>query len=796
MKKSLFLFLTVFILLISLFPQSQADGKLTVPELKIVNGNLNSAKGNDIYLMNDPIFDKLGGQIWSTQTQYNLYSTDQTSRNLVSSNVQPNVRKSLTDQYLQFSNRSNEPMKLSYSASYYNLNNVNTSVDSLIDVPISPSTTYNVKLNLTQNMLYGIGFHLVSSGTSVSITFTVVSPSGVSSSTTRSYATLIDEFLTFVGPENGSHILQIRSGSSLIFSSFAVYTNLKITDTQGGFLESLTGTKTTIKTFRLLPSNSSKANSLYEVKLGGTTFVNQELEVYARSVNLMGNIRMRVFVGHQYVFGASLPRTETTSNDQPVYVSIVITPPNEKDPFIASEKAKLGLPKGFDVQYSFWGSFLEIPQIVPNLDTTVQPFGTPVGNLFRFSTTSQVVLGLNGTDRVYIDVIDLSGKTPQFTLSYISNDVLNSRTDKPIVLPAGNYLLRVYDNKMDGSSSFRFSVFGLSTVFQGSSVTVSTKYQQIKYIFLPTNFATKDRFNVTYLDHLNMSVSYTFDLYSLDGSRRIAHSATYDQYANKNNPNFVQNNSTEFGSTSLTSSFNLRGNLIRIQETGNTKWNSTQITPTVTKTNDPAASSSISLRRYNYFAKQTTDLKTYKEMDLTNGLSEFLNKTKTTIFYLFNLKTSDSGYYLKIKIQNMSSTLNLLVSGSQSWFSGITGTMVVENNFTYYETVLEFNTAMLSNIAVSLQINLGVGGNTKNGTLSVELVPISYQSLGAFLVNPLKINDISLYSKVSQNTNTVPASGSGIDSNLLLYGGIGLGVVSLGAVIAILYKKGLLKRTP
>ncbi len=649
--------------------------------------------------------------------------------------------------------------------------------------------------NLTGGVPYGLSMKVSGDAPTELIRITVVDPRGQSSSETLVLSTSLLDIRTVLPEQSGVYaiILEPLTGN-VIVEQLDIITGITPIPFSGGYTETINGTASTLKVYSY---NSSGDMSWLDI--GSLTYIPGELQNYARPADLLGEIRVRALSPSLGFFGNIIGTTLSFISQTDTFISVEILPPNEADPFIKAEKNRLGLPDGFHAEYSFWVEEQPIPTL-PTDETAIDYPTSGSNNLYKFSSTTSFVPSLNATaNTVEATFLHLS-TMESFTIS--EGNIIETHPTSLEILPAGDYLVQISDSS-NGPNAFDMDILAPTDLPADGSATLTFDLFSGQLLRLQNNKLLFELFNVTYLDHLNLSVNFRLSLFNSMGNRVETFNKVFEQYASRTDPLFASNNNTVFGPAfNQDMKFHSVGtNWLLITYVGNTVWNSSISLPTPLSTDNDSFQASIKVERTDYWEiKESNDPLSYHISGILNaGFSDPLNASVSEIVYRMTYPLIDGGNYLAIQTENHSFS-GYILGAMDDVIVQITPTATTVNGTTFYS--FDFFTPGISGISYGfvLVFNYTANPQTDNGILQINIEQAEVNSIDvAFpFVTPIDFNDLKVSNpeisiETSISTTQNPAGGDqnqGLNTtDLLLYGGIALAVVALGGVIFYVVKK-------
>ncbi|MFV2014761.1 MAG: hypothetical protein ACC656_04995, partial [Candidatus Heimdallarchaeota archaeon] len=426
--------------------------------------------------------------------------------------------------------------------------------------------------------------------------------------------------------------------------------------------------------------------------------------------DLLGSADIRVHTPLN-PFGVSVINTAQTDlfNGQTV-ISTTVLPPDDDSISVQAEKERIGLDEGYDMELGFWFQFTPIQELPIGEDMVLMD-GSP-DFFYYLSIDEDMIIGFN--DSITAESFGPVWSTAMFTntqsgevieLDARANDIMNFDHVRIDMLPAGNYTVQI--SSLENTMT-QFRLFGYQDLDTLEDVTVTQNLGDNSFFRVPTDSLIFDAYNLTYIDAINMSASFTVSTYDSTGNQILDTQYTFNYYGNNVSKN-LDNNDT------LSGGLNIRGGYIQVRNTGNTVWNSTFGLPTELKSDDMLITSKLRIElvdNFDILAVQNPDTEYF--IDPLPTTSE-LNGSKNDIEGYFTFTSEVGGNRLILHATNMTISAQLFADGGNEWLdvSSIPTTIdgIVHNILT-----LEFATAEVRDFIVFVDFNpIGV-----NGTFIVE----------------------------------------------------------------------------
>lgn len=766
-------------------PQIVTQGReLNVPEKMVITGTLSPQFTNDIFVDLPSEFASMT-DFWSTNGPFSTRYFEGKREYQISSNYPANDIFSYYNAggILGYENETSDDMEIAYRSEYYDLSNSLSENTTIENIPLVNNQDYMFRIQMKAGNPYTIAYKLITSSTNVQMKFTITDPEGESYTQTRSSRPRVSDFLVMYPILNGTYTVRITpTTENVILDTMEILTGLTISEIGKGYTEVFTGTSTTLKLFRV----QNNVSSVERTRLYETTYINNPIDSYDRPGDLLGDIEIRYFNRYEGIFGSTAGSETYQMGSDELLVAVIGFPPDETDPYVVGEKQRLGIPSGFDIEYSFWVENTPLRELPVGVDFPLSSIDDE--RYFLYTTDTSTAIGLNMTYSGSADFTDVeTGLSRSATSTF--NDVLNDITsDYLFILEPGTYVVYVSSGTYGGDSEARIYASPIADLNMNSTITQSFDLMMPVFFRLPSSVPTRDFLNMTYVDRLNMSISFkivTYNLYNNIGGYGVY---DFDQYANSTNLNYAVNNNSEYGIPYTYSGFGLNYSYVGFIVESNILWNSTQGVPTVLETDNFDVKSRVQIQRYDYFLNQKDEDPDfdYQLEELTGEYSKDLNSSKSDILTVLYFSLDYGVYTFTVDSQNLSSSIRLHTGIEERWD---TGSEITANISGIMHYIHRFTIASTEPTLFALSIIPYILGNA-NGTLSVTMsssVPHTFPDLQIGSLEP-KVFEESVNTDIdivtttdttepetsSNNDLTVPLLIGG--GSIILLGGVGGGI--------------------
>ncbi len=752
--------------------------ELDVPQKKYIAGELQAQGNNDVFVDIPNEFAPLT-TFKSTETPYDVSIYEGRSNSLMAIDIPPRSEYKLNarDGITKFANRTNSELVIDYKTEYYDLSENVKNGNTLQNVALLEDEQYLFRINMSANTIYTIAYRLVMSTSSTTMRFTITDPEGSLWSTIRYPEARISDFVVLYPQINGTYTIMVEAPTGdVVIETMEILSGLKVQDIGRGYTEKITGTSPTLKLFRLRNNVSSVEIS----RLVRTVYTNMPVGDYNNPGDLLGEIELRFFNSFTGMFGSRLPYVSYQVEDNDLYVAVIATPPDETNPYVVGEKERLGIPEGFDIEYSFWVENIPLEDLPTGVDFALSQ--DQFQNYYSITLDTPAAVGFNMTYNGGLLRFQ-NVETKEFQSITTSTDFLNLGSSNILVLEAGTYIVYVTDYFLNSLSAARVTMVPIEDLEQGASTTKTMGFMEPVVFRMPRDKSLGDVLNITYLDHQNMSVDIKYTVYSTDGQARVQGLIGVEQYANSTDLNYVTNNKTSPTYSSDFGSFNVEFIYIRFMIVGNTIWNSTMDVPTPLYTDDPYKKSTFEFERFDYFADKSAKNPDYdfRIIGFTGDYSQDLNSSKDFAMTVLTMNLDYGLYTFTIDSVNVSYDAKMWTDMDIGWSIETVRTVVVDNITHYVQT---FTIASSEPTSMLLSIWYILSDNV-NGSVTVSMVESDPYTFSELQIGSIEVKSPSDSVNSAIEVEDSPSNQSDDLTTPLL---IGVGsIVTLGAVGGIIY---------
>ncbi len=752
--------------------------ELDVPQKKYIAGELQAQGTNDVFVDIPNEFTPLTN-FKSTKTPFDVSTYDGKSNSLMAIDVQPrseyrlNARNGIT----KFANKTSTELVIDYKTEYYDLSDNAKNGNTLQNVALMEDEQYLFRTNMSANTIYTIVYKLVMSTSSSTMRFTITDPEGMQWSTHRYPEARISDFLVLYPKVNGTYTIMVEVlYGNVVIEAMEILSGMNVQDISKGYTEKITGTAPTLKLFRL----NNTVSSIEMSRLVRTVYMNMPVGDYNNPADLLGEIELRFFNSFTGVFGSWLPYQTYQVEDDELYVAVIATPPDETNPYVVGEKERLGIPEGYDIEYSFWVENIPLDELPIGVDFALSQ--DQFQNYYTITLDTPTAVGFNMTYNGG-QLRFQNTETKVFQTITTSTDFLNLDSADILILEAGTYIVYITDYILNSFSAARVTMAPIEDIEQGASTTKTMGFMEPVVFRLPRSTGAGDVLNITYLDHQNMSVDIKYTVYSTDGQARVLGQLGVEQYANSTDLNYVTNNRTSTTYSNDFGSFNVDFVYISFRIVSNTIWNSTMDIPTPLYTDNPYRKSTFEFERFDYFADKSAKNPDYdfRIASFTGDYSQDLNSSKDFAMTALTMNLDYGLYTFTINSENVSFDAKMWADMNIFWSIETMKTVVVDNITHYVQT---FTIASSEPTDMQLSIRYILTDNV-NGSVTVSMTESDPYTFSELQIGSMGIKSPSDSVNSAIEVADAP-SNQGDDLTTPLLIGVG-SIVSLGAVGGIIY---------
>ncbi|MHA2030137.1 MAG: hypothetical protein ACW99A_07415 [Candidatus Kariarchaeaceae archaeon] len=737
--------------------QQVAGNQLRLPQQNVHNDTLFGGPGNDILIESRPEYGILDHDflVESGSTDH-VYTNDENRVQFSSGPSTSPFEIFNHEGFNHFVNNSADELAMNFETSFFDF--------LFLDGEDVNNTNLVENVLLFDEEFYGFTFHVTEEQVMEPLVIAsaaqtpfnpfamdlhILAPSGQIQTSRANFPPSIDTLFPIVPFESGPHtvFLEPRSGD-VVLEHFAILNNFPVESIENGCVKTYQGTRADVEFIRpdlsgidprllttdefigtnsVLPftfdTNAQPTGIPYDPTLRdypGTLDVNG----YSRQDPIVQDTDQPWELGGAATirvhrpdapFGLTIPQSDLHMGD--TIISTTLIPPNDSNPSVKRAKEDLGLSEGYDIEVGIWFEFDLLDTLPVGKDFLLRSDSTDFN--YQLEVESDKIIAFNdsktgdsGTIFTYATFTNIDTEET-LTVNAQNNNILNYEDIRLDILPAGNYTVRITG---DQNSFARCSLLDFEPF--GTTQTVDQHIGDHSFFSLPTSGFVFDGFNVTYLDELNRSASFSIFIYDSSGNYVNDHTFDFDNYANETDLlHQININDTVAGGV------NFKGGFIQIFHTGNDVWNSSMAIPTKLASDLLDISSRLRIERIDYldlFRKANPDQE-YFEANLDSAGRD-LNTTKTEIMGYLNYRSDVGGNRIVFTSMNMSLGAQLLVDGGGlPWITQGSSLSVVDG-ISFYTVILEFATTVPVDFIIILDFD---PSGSLNGTLSVEKTEVT-----------------------------------------------------------------------
>ena len=812
-SRSLFLLALLLLSLMATGSQQPvvSQDQVILPKYVTQTQTYTAGSGNDLYFRGTSYLDVFDDYILSSTTKAKVNEYKELVYSGNQATISPNSPFTLDHNRIsQLHNDSNTPMTVTFENYYYDLfGNINVSElgnDFMFDgvIPLYSGVQYGfaVTANGTDPLALSITLSSAASPT-VDFTFWAVSPDFENPGTfSRTITVGVETLIPLLFPQSGTYIIVFKPDASALLSSLKIYKDIPVYDFTDGIAETLRGTSSMIKFFKISPENATLLFRFFlEAKaydyILDTSQYNQQ-----PNVNYLGNLVISYYnfpanglstmfpFGLDIIWATAFGSLLFAGPNFPLYISVIAEPPNDNDPSVRVIKQDIGLPPGYEFQYSLWADSKPIPSLPLDTSFLATPqFTSTTINTYLYSITQDTILSLNSTSNTHADIYSLE-TLDYYTLSSTSHDSLHSSTDDLFILPAGDYLVMLHKNSYVYFTELSFTTLDPPDLSEGQLANSTLDFESVLkrplFIKLPTERFTQDQFIFEYLDRANRSVELVVSVYDSTGNYLSSSLNQFEFIGNDVDPEWSVDNSTVI----IPSELNVKGQFLRIYQSTNALYNTSTSNPKtepLLDQNDPDLVSNFRITRQDYiaFLNATAPTLEYFALPLENTTIPELNQTLTISAAFFVFNPEPGAYRITGLATNFTiSTVSFWVDSIYAWFPSVTINSVTINGTTYDSFEIEL--AIDTPDQYGLIVGFNPPASVNNGTFSLTI-----EELPIYNFPSLEFTEIPTtpYSTPSAKQPSEGGVFNWVKSNPLLSGGLALFLIALVAGGAVFYVK-------
>ncbi len=789
--------------------QGQQD-RVILPRFVTQEQTFPADSGNGLFFKPPTYFDVFNGCVQISTTKATLDEYKGRSVLTGQATILPHMPFKLNTGHIsQLQNESNTPMSVSFNNYYYDLfGNINVSdvgVDFTPDgvIPLYDTARYGfaIIVNETEPLALSLKISEAISPT-IDFDFWALSDNFENSATfSRTVTVGVESFIPLLFPRSGKYIIIFTPDEFSLLSSLRIYRDIPTYDFTTGIAETIAGTESMIKFYKVSAGNTPKAfrffleRKAYDHVLD-TSQYNRQIDVnYLGMLDITYYSLIKPGVSSMFPFGLDLALASAAGNlvyadsDNPVYIAIVSEPPNDNDPSVRIIKQDLNLSNGYKFQYSLWAESQPVPPLPLGTSfVVIPPFPSASTNLYTYSITEDKVISINSSSAVHADFYRLKD-LKYYKLDPSIHDVLNDAYASLLILPPGDYIVILHEGDYLYLTDFPITTLDSPDLTRDLTANTTHEFEsrlkQPLILRLPVDQIHGERVTIDYLDQANWSVGIDISWYDLQGDVFFTTRSSYEFIGNDVDPEWSVLKSSLF-----TLDYNVEEFFLRINQFSNVFFNTSVTNPKGVPVLDQNNSSLVShfrITRQNrdaYLNATESDTEIFS-LPLTNISIPFLNQTKGVSTALFTLRGEQKAYRIIGLATNFSIyKVRYVTNLASSSFSPHIDRVTIDGT-TYEKFELEIAVDEPGQYGLIVEFRPFLSPNNGTFSLDVEELPIHG-------FPPLALTEIPLVPYPPPSSYTKQSEEQGIlewiKANTLLSGGVALALLTLiGGTI--LYKK-------
>lgn len=749
-------FLTILCLVLLAFQTSSQQttaNQLNLPQRNFVGFNIQADEGNDIIIASNPTYGVLDEEFLLTSgTPSHFITEDEDRFDLFSSPSSSPFSLSNHEGLNHFVNDSSDDLEFAFQAEFFDLlmlNNKDLNNTNLIeDILLFDDEIYGLMFNVLDDMVMEplvISTSVHSDVDPVRLGLHIIDPFGAIHDVNMHLPPGEDRLFPFTPFVSGDFGLFLEpQNGDVIMDHLAILDGFPVQDIENGCIKTYRGTRADVDFFRPLirndPTTQTATNtgttefstdtfgnpppgdSFFDIRIDG--FVHQDPIIQDLNIpnDLLGSAEILVHTP-EFPFGQPLP--ESVFTNDPVFISTRVFPPDDANPSVKSEKERLGIDEGYNIELGFWFEIHSIPELPIGEDVLLNNGDTE--DWYTFTLSEDMIIGLNdsstnefsGSVRTFAAFTDTQTGDTTF-INARENDLLHFGDIALAMLPAGNYTVEI---AAPSDSFAHFSLFPFDPLNPSASTSVTQDIGDSTFFYLPSNSNFLDSFFFNATDLVNMTSFFDVFVYDSTGTRVNTDSYTFDNYGNLVNATFV--NSVP---VTHTGGINTHGGYLQIRHTGNTLWNTSLISPTELES-DIDVSSTLSIQRL----EEVEELRfndpdgDYAECNYNSFSESALNGSKTQIIRYCDYESSPGGNRLLLTGINMSMNVQVFIDGANQWFD-VDSTNITIDGVSEYTIIIEFATLESQHYIVIIEFFMDRNGIGFNNSINLnsEITAINF----------------------------------------------------------------------
>ncbi|MCE7736469.1 MAG: hypothetical protein GPJ54_16430 [Candidatus Heimdallarchaeota archaeon] len=796
-------FLTILCLVLLAFQTSSQQttaNQLNLPQRNFVGFEMRGDAGNDIIIGSSPEYGVLNEEFLLTGGSSGHILTNAENRVDLISGPSSFPFSIFDHQGINhFVNDSVDDLIFEFQAEFFDLLDLNgedlNNTNLIEDVLLFNGETYGLMFNVPEDevmMPLVISTNAHSDVNPVRLQLDIIDPTGAIHNINMNLPPGEDSLFPYVPFESGPHQLFLEpQNGDVVLDHFAVLDNFPVENIENGCIKTLRGTRADVDFFRPLildDLNQGNTNvgstdtfgtpppgdSFFDIRVDGFVHQNQIIQDLNFPNDLLGSAEILVHTP-DFPFGASIPQS-TLHNDNTI-ISTTVFPPDDANPSVRSEKERLGIEEGYDIELGFWFEVHSIPELPIGENVLLNNGDTE--DWYTFTLADDMIVGLNdsltsefgGSVRTFATFTNTQTGDNVF-INARDNDLLHFDDVFLALLPAGNYTLEI---AAPSDSFAQFNLFDFDPLNPGTSTSVTQDVGDNAFFYLPSDNNFLDSFFLNTTDLVNMTALYEILVYDSAGTRVNGDSYSFDRYGNLVNSTFVNS-----PGLTHTGGVNPGGGFLQIRHTGNTLWNTSLLSPTELES-DIDVSSTLYIQRL----QQVEELRfnnpdgDYAECNYNSFSESALNGSRTQIIRYCDYESSPGGNRLLINAVNMSMNVLVFIDGANQWFD-VDSTNNTLDGISEYSVIIEFATLESQNYIVVIEFFMDRNGIDFNNSLSLNSEITAINFLPEIVLRNLSFTSVGSSGDVP---DVISTSGAGSDPFTIGDTYIATGGITVGAAV-------------
>lgn len=748
----------VLISLLMLMGTPQTAVTAQNPEVVSIDGTLSAQEGNDVFFQASGVHQLLQTSFWNSQQDMELYKANPLSyyydQYISAGNV--NQLSAATDIIYHLRNTTNSPLSVDYQGFARDL-----STGGMANFEMKGDQVYLFEYQATAFQPFTLFFDTFSSEW---FEVVILDPSGDISS--RDYYISADypENIPIVPFESGTYHIAVIADDPTFIEEFDLLNGQNLTSVSDSVNGTFNTVDSNVQFFRFNGQSGLSLDAVNFVEFNG--FLDMNWGSGGATVT---------FFSEGTTSPLGVDNSLTAQSDKDTFAALVVNVLDEtRDPNADRVREVFDTYNGVGTSFNILKNNLPTMGAVP-FDQNIRSLPNVHSNSYNYytySTSQDVVIGINGTTGVFF-------RNAEDSMNYWfypdTNDVLHDYQDVLQVLPAGEYIVGIPTFDTVFLSEF------VPISPSGDSFSFSSTMNTVQIFEIPANIGP-DLFNVTYNSLSNNSVSMRFSIHNIYGGFDSSHSYVFDNF--KGTSTTFYDNNTAFWTL-------VEGNspsFLRVDQYANEIYNdsSTSTLFDLLRSNDPTEVSDFSIETSNYIDYLTVQNPNNRyiteNVDTPNPSLLGLDSTETYVLttlnsiddywaYL-NLELQAGGYIFTLTDQNRGFSY-LLASASDSISSN---TVLVDGT-----TTITFAVGETTDFTLVLDTFSAIG---LNGQISVEMT----------YIEPTALSEPNIGSIVASAAPEViepylPGEGPTQDDGPLGVLPIAFGIVAVAVIVRIRGKK-------